>query len=145
METTLKRISKLNESQIHFLSSSFARGVQTIISNPLIVIKTRLEVIGFNEYDGIIDAGKKIYAREGMKGYTTGIGISLIRDVPHSGVFYPVYNSFKQFYGIFFARGNGKSDTMNLAIVSSLASWSANVVSCVLTHPIDLIRTRVYF
>jgi hypothetical protein len=32
----------------------------------LIVIKTRLEVIGFNEYHGIDDAVRKIYAREGL-------------------------------------------------------------------------------
>lgn len=30
-------------------------------------------------------------------------------------------------------------------MITSLASWSANIVSCVITHPIDLIRTRVYF
>ncbi len=34
---------------------------------------------------------------------------------------------------------------MDLALITSLSSWSANIVSCVLTHPIDLIRTRVYF
>jgi len=32
-----------------------------------------------------------------------------------------------------------------MALVTSLASWSANIVSCVITHPLDLIRTRVYF
>lgn len=34
---------------------------------------------------------------------------------------------------------------VNSALVTSLASWSANIVSCVITHPLDLIRTRVYF
>jgi hypothetical protein len=33
---------------------------------------------------------------------------------------------------------------MSKALITSLASWSANIVSCVITHPIDLIRTRVY-
>ena len=43
--------------------------------------------------------------------------------------------------------GNKYSDnkSVNLALVTSLSSWSANIVSCVLTHPLDLIRTRVYF
>ena len=69
-----------------------------MVSNPLIVIKTRLEVVGFNEYDGIFDAGRKILKNEGPRGFTTGLGISLIRDVPFSGVFYPVYHSFRTFY-----------------------------------------------
>jgi len=34
---------------------------------------------------------------------------------------------------------------LKLAYITSLASFSANVVSCVVTHPLDLIRTRVYF
>ena len=33
----------------------------------------------------------------------------------------------------------------NLALVTTCASMSANIISCTLTHPIDLIRTRVYF
>jgi hypothetical protein len=51
-----------NEKQVHFLASSSARAVQSVVSNPLVVIKTRLEVVGFNEYDGIRDAGRKIIA-----------------------------------------------------------------------------------
>ena len=34
---------------------------------------------------------------------------------------------------------------MNMAIVTGLASFWANATCCVITHPLDLIRTRVYF
>ena len=110
------------------------------------VIKTRLEVVGFTEYSGIVDASKQIIKKEGFRGFFTGLGISLIRDVPFSGIFYPVYHSFRTFYSILLL-GNKYSDNkqVNMALVTSLASWSANIVSCVLTHPLDLIRTRVYF
>jgi len=63
--------------------------------NPLIVIKTRFEVVGFNEYSGISDACKQIYLKEGMGGFFTGLKISLIRDVPFSGIFYPIYSFFR--------------------------------------------------
>ena len=33
----------------------------------------------------------------------------------------------------------------NLTIIASLASFTATIASCTLTHPLDLIRTRVYF
>lgn len=143
METTLKLMGFQNDSQVHFISSSVARGVQSVVSNPLVVIKTRLEVVGFNEYDGIADAGRKIMAKEGYRGFFTGLGISLIRDVPFSGVFYPVYHSFRKLYSL--ALNDNRSHAVNNALITSLSSWSANIVSCVLTHPIDLIRTRVYF
>ena len=80
----------------------------------------------------------------------TGLKISLIRDVPFSGIFYPFYNFFKDWYamlfGLHFHDNMSSSDrTMKLAYVTSLASFSANIVSCCMTHPLDLIRTRVYF
>ena len=47
------------------LAGAMTKSMQSIISNPIIVIKTRLEVIGFNEYNGVLDAFRKIYLREG--------------------------------------------------------------------------------
>jgi len=75
------------------------KSMQTVISNPIIVIKTRLEVIGFNEYSGIADACRKIYFSEGLSGFFTGLKISLIRDVPFSGIFYPIYSGFRSSIG----------------------------------------------
>lgn len=68
--------------------------------------------------------------------------VSLITNVPFAGVFYPVYNFFKEHYSAMLI---GTSGTVRLAYVTSLASFSANMVSCTLTHPVDLIRTRIFF
>lgn len=86
----------MNDSKVHFTSSSLARVVQCVVSNPLIVIKTRYEVVGFNEYNSMLDACKKIYLNEGMQGFWTGLKISMIRDVPFSGIFYPIYSFIKK-------------------------------------------------
>ena len=53
-------------AQIDFGASIMARTLQSIISNPIIIIKTRLEVVGFNEYNSIADACGKIYTQEGL-------------------------------------------------------------------------------
>ena len=37
-----------------------------------------------------------------MAGFFTGLKISLIRDVPFSGIFYPFYNFFKNWYSMLF-------------------------------------------
>ena len=94
-EENLKKLNMMSDSKVHFTASCMARVVQSIISNPIILIKSRLEVIGFNEYNSIMDAVRKIYVQEGFLGFWTGIKVSLIRDVPFSGTFYPIYNFIK--------------------------------------------------
>ena len=82
-----------------------------------------------------------------MGGFFTGLKVSLIRDVPFSGIFYPIYNFFKTYYQQILINigGNPANHTFNLTLVASLASFSANFVCCVITNPLDLIRTRAYF
>mgnify|MGYP002629739913 CR=1 FL=1 len=80
----------------------------------------------------------------------TGLGVSLIRDVPFSGIFYPIYNISKKFFKFTLVdhyplSHQNENATYNLALVTTYASATANIVSCTLTHPIDLIRTRVFF
>ena len=80
------------------MASALSRTFQSVISNPLIVVKTRFEVIGFSEYSGVTDAFRQIIMKEGAGGLFTGLKISLIRDVPFSGIFYPIYNFFKKYF-----------------------------------------------
>ena len=119
-----------------------------MLSNPIIVIKTRLEVLGFQEYSSFNDAIRKIYKNEGFTGFFTGLRISLIRDVPFAGIFYPIYEFCKQFYSLLLlsdAVDPNKKRVMNTALISSLSSVTANLMSCMITHPLDIIRTRVFF
>ena len=75
----------------------------------------------------------------------TGLKISLVRDVPFSGLFYPIYRFFQAYYAKMLGVTGEKNSPTSLLLVTSFASFSANVVSCTVTHPLDLIRTRVYF
>lgn len=81
----------LSEHANNSISSALARTLQSTLCNPLVVIKTRLEVLGFQEYNGTTDAIIKIARNEGLGGFFTGLKVSLIRDVPFSGVYYPIY------------------------------------------------------
>ena len=119
--------------------------MQSILANPLIVIKTRLEVIGFNEYHGFDDAIRKIYLKEGLLGFFTGLRISLIRDVPFAGMFYPIYSFFRAELTNKFLNDpsmDSKERLKRIAVISTISSFAANIVSCIITHPLDLIRTR---
>lgn len=119
-----------------------------MLSNPIIVIKTRFEVLGFSEYSGFTDAIRKLYINEGPGGFFTGLKISLIRDVPFAGIFFPIYEFSKKFYSLLLLseiEDPNKKRVMNVALISSLSSVTANLMSCMITHPLDIIRTRVFF
>jgi hypothetical protein len=142
----------MSDHAVNFWASAFARAIQSTLSNPLIVIKTRLEVLGFQEYNSLTDAVQKVYRNEGYGGFFTGLKISLIRDVPFSGIFFPIYEICKRFFSLILLGGSDyQSDVTKkqlmfyTAMVSSLSSVTANLMSCVITHPLDIIRTRVFF
>lgn len=54
-------MTTMNEHAVNFWASAGARAIQTILCNPLIVIKTRLEVLGFQEYNNLGDAVVKVF------------------------------------------------------------------------------------
>ena len=54
-----------------------------MLANPITVIKTRLEVVGFSEYSGVVDACRKIYAQEGA-GAAPGTGVASTLPGPHA-------------------------------------------------------------
>ena len=115
-ETLIRGTGLFNDSQTSFLASAFSRTFQSIISNPLIVVKTRFEVVGFAEYSGVSDAFRQIILKEGAGGLFTGLKISLIRDVPFSGIFYPIYNFFKKYFDMVLGFQRHRSDQPNRAI-----------------------------
>lgn len=52
----LQRLTSLSDHSVNFWASALARGLESTLANPLIVVKTRLEVLGFSEYVGLRDA-----------------------------------------------------------------------------------------
>ncbi|MFN7881219.1 MAG: hypothetical protein ACK5NI_01925 [bacterium] len=91
-----------------------------------------------------------MYKVEGIPGFFTGLKISLIRDVPFSGLFYPIYSFFrKELMLLYEYEMSGKVSQMErlkaIAVISTTSTLMANIVSCTITHPLDLIRTRAFF
>lgn len=149
LRLALHKMHIMSDNWVNFWASATARALQSVLCNPLIVIKTRFEVLGFSEYNSLTDAVSKIYSKEGFGGFFTGLKISLIRDVPFAGIFYPIYEFCKQFYSAVI-RFNQMDEgcphrAFYITLISSLSSVTANFMSCVITHPLDIIRTRVFF
>jgi solute carrier family 25 protein 38 len=150
IKRALHTATSLSDNSVNFWASAMARTLQSTLCNPLVVVKTRFEVLGFQEYTGLLDAINKVYKNEGAGGFFTGLKISLIRDVPFSGIFFPIYMMSKEFFSLVFGVNLKDKSEINyrgftIAAVSSLSSLSANFLSCLITHPLDIIRTRVFF
>ncbi len=54
---------------------------------------------GEYNYRGLFHAVQEIRKKEGFRGFTRGLGPTLIRDVPFSGVHYLFYTRIKTFAG----------------------------------------------
>jgi len=138
-----------NERFVNSSSSVVARLVQCILTNPFYVVKTRFEVIGFNEYNSVWDACKKVVEKEGYRGFFIGLRVAFLRDLPFSGLYYPMYEESKVLVSAALGHKSltedSQNDTVSLVTISAISAMIANVMSCLITHPIDIIRTRILF
>lgn len=55
------KMDVMSEHAVNCMASGMARSIQSVLSNPLVVIKTRLEVLGFSEYANLHDAIRKVF------------------------------------------------------------------------------------
>ena len=150
MEQMLAQANLMSEKKNQAAAAALTKATQSVMANPIIVVKTRLEVVGFNQYNGVSDAFKQIYKLEGPQAFFTGLKVSLIRDVPFSGMFYPIYAfTREQLISLYEHEMSGNVSTSErmraLAIIATVSSLTANCAACAITNPLDLIRTRAYF
>jgi len=117
-----------------FLSSGLARMTSAFFCNPLTVIRTRLEVVGFSEYSNMGDAFKKIYKQEGIQGFTKGAAACMLRDGPFAGIYFAIYNKSKKNLQPL------KLDTSTTAMASGLV---AGFIATAVTQPLEVIRARI--
>jgi solute carrier family 25 protein 38 len=117
-----------------FLSSGIARVASAFICNPLTVIRTRCEVVGFTEYNNLGDAFKKIYKQEGIKGFYKGASACMLRDGPFAGLYYAIYNNTKKQLEPLHVQPT------SAAMVSGLF---AGFIATAATHPLEVVRTKM--
>ena len=129
------RLSALSASLI---SSAVARTCQVITVCPLNVIKTRFEVSGFNSYNNVADAFRKIYRTEGFAGYFKGLSSVLIKEIPYSSAFYATYEYSKR-------KMRSLLGVRNVQLNSAVSSLIAIGLLTVVTNPLEVIRTRLQY
>jgi len=135
-------------TSIHFplevLSGAGAGASQVIVTNPLEITKIRLQMEGETQRLAV-EAGKKappaksaikICQELGLVGLYKGAPACFLRDIPFSGVYFPVYAASKRWLT--------DEDTQKTSALSLLAAGAiAGVPAAFLTTPADVVKTRL--
>ncbi|KAM0435167.1 hypothetical protein ACHAPT_003257 [Fusarium lateritium] len=117
-----------------------AGGCQVVFTNPLEIVKIRLQVQG--EVAKTVEGAPKrsaiwIVRNLGLVGLYKGASACLLRDVPFSAIYFPTYSHLKK---DFF----GESATNKLGVLQLLTAGAiAGMPAAYLTTPCDVIKTRL--
>ena len=118
------------------LIGSSARALAGSVMIPFTVIKTRFESRAFN-YSSTAHALSSILRTEGLRGLTRGLGPTLVRDVPFSGLYLMVYEQLKTWVP------EEVSRTQSSAAVHFSCGLVAGLLASLVTQPADVIKTRL--
>ncbi|GAP84111.1 putative calcium-binding mitochondrial carrier protein aralar1 protein [Rosellinia necatrix] len=122
------------------LAGGTAGACQVVFTNPLEIVKIRLQVQG--EMVKATEGAQKrsamwIVKNLGLKGLYKGASACLLRDVPFSAIYFPTYSHLKK--DMF-----GESPTKKLGVVQLLTAGAiAGMPAAYLTTPCDVIKTRL--
>ncbi|CAD6971979.1 unnamed protein product, partial [Tilletia controversa] len=125
-----------------FIAGGTAGGCQVVFTNPLEIVKIRLQVAGelarAEGADAVARGAVHIVRQLGLVGLYRGASACLCRDIPFSAIYFPAYAHLKK--DTFGEGKNGKK----LGFGEMLASASiAGMPAAFLTTPADVIKTRL--
>ncbi|CAG9584818.1 unnamed protein product [Danaus chrysippus] len=114
-----------------------ARTMSGVALIPMTVIKTRYES-GVYKYSGLRSALKSIYKAEGIRGLSCGLGPTLARDAPFSGLYLMFYTQTKQAM---------PKEWMSTPAAASMIHFSCGIVAGIAaslaTNPADVLKTKM--
>ncbi|KAJ1655042.1 mitochondrial aspartate-glutamate transporter agc1 [Dispira simplex] len=122
------------------LAGCTAGGSQVIFTNPLEIVKIRLQVQGeLLKSVNVVprQSAISIVRQLGLVGLYKGAGACLLRDIPFSAIYFPVYAHLKK--DVF-----GEAPGVKLSIGQLLLAGAiAGMPAAYLTTPADVIKTRL--
>jgi len=101
----------------------------------LIKVRTQMSMERGNLRKKPLQIIKQIYTEEGLGGFTRGLGVTILREVPSMTLYFGLYNSLKQLL----TPTNGPIPVWG----QILAGGSAGAMSWASIYPIDVVKTRL--
>ncbi|WCJ21431.1 Mitochondrial substrate carrier family protein [Euphorbia peplus] len=121
---------------VKILSGAFAGGFATALTNPVEVIKVRLQMNTNQKQVGPIAEMRKIVSEEGIRALWKGVGPAVVRASALTASQLATYDETKQVL----IRSTPLEEGFYLHLLSSTV---AGAVSTLVTAPMDMIKTRL--
>lgn len=119
-----------------FLAGGLAGSVSAFFTNPLEVLRTRVQASGSGRTGrSIVAVARSIIKVDGLKGLYNGLGVSLIGSLPSRSIYFSTYATTKDFL----TRALRK-DSPIIHLVSAVA---AGATSNFVMSPLWVVRTRI--
>ncbi|CAF0904805.1 unnamed protein product [Brachionus calyciflorus] len=125
----------------HFLCGGLGASLTVITNQPIDTIRTRLVTQGEPKiYSGILDAFRKVYKNEGIRGFYRGTLPNLMLITPESAFRLGIYQSLNSFWDYLNLRENKKDIS---ALQSSVNGSLSGVLAKTIVYPFDVSKKRL--
>lgn len=112
-----------------------ARSMSGALLIPITVVKTRFESDVY-KYNSISQALKLIYKQEGVRGLSSGLVPTLLRDAPYSGLYLMFYTQLKN------AANTGVTNNSSVPVHFGCGIM-AGILASIVTQPPDVVKTKM--
>jgi solute carrier family 25 protein 38 len=117
----------------NLLTGAVARTLVGALLMPMTVIKARYESNHYR-YRSLMEAVVTIGRQDGLRGYFLGFQATVWRDAPYAGMFMAVYELGKDTLS---------GTPLPTPAINLASGMVAGLTATTLTHPFDLIKTRI--
>ncbi|KAJ9478132.1 Mitochondrial glycine transporter [Pseudozyma hubeiensis] len=121
----------------NLLTGAVARVTVGFILSPVTVVKARFESSNFSTLTErtLLSSMREIHSASGFRGFFQGFTATALRDAPYAGLYLALYEGCK-------SKLAGSLGTGNWMVVSG-SGLVAGTLATVITHPFDIIKTRM--